>query len=496
MKIFVLSFIVFITLKVSSNNSIKLWGNTFIKNECIRNDESVSDFLEFHYSKIKITDYFCDTITVNVQQIGAKGDGITDDWAVIEKAVVNLDKLGGGILFFPNGTYIVKNAISLKSKIIFRGESKYTTIIKASNESLDNVFGQGYPLYKHWKKSRLVGGTIDRLKKPDFLTNYSEEEAFIIGGMAGYAVTNIKIENLTIDGNKNNRSENKVNLRGLSSSPFLGGEAVVSSSGGRAVVSGFFGGDSGFSIEPRTVEGVFDIGDLVQGEESGATMIVQDKKADDAYQMLIRFDAVSHSFVRNCIIKNSVFTALSIYNYSNNNSIDSNEFFDNNKRGTDFTWGRMNIFVEFDARKNIISNNTVNGGLGYSIFVQSTGGMNYDTHILNNKVFHPGADGIRVGNETSNSSIINSKIIGNTVVGANGEGAVGIRVIHYGEGVVSKAEISNNLVKNCIYGILLQGRVGDSRIFDNFVICSEKVNIASTALLKGNRIFNNSIKEN
>lgn len=97
----------------------------------------------------------------------------------------------------------------------------------------------------------------------------------------------------------------------------------------------------------------------------------------------------------------------------------------------------MNIFVEFDARKNIIENNIIKGGLGYSVFVQSTGGMNYDTQIINNKIYNPGGDGIRVGNETSISPIINPIIIGNTVIGAQGTGAVGIRIIHYGEGTIS-----------------------------------------------------------
>jgi hypothetical protein len=40
------------------------------------------------------------------------------------------------------------------------------------------------------------------------------------GCMSGYAITSIIIENHTIDGNKNNRSENKVNLRGNSNRPF------------------------------------------------------------------------------------------------------------------------------------------------------------------------------------------------------------------------------------------------------------------------------------
>lgn len=48
----------------------------------------------------------------------------------------------------------------------------------------------------------------------------------------------------------------------------------------------------------------------MQGLESGARMLIEDKKADDAYQMLIRFDAVSHLIVVIVFLKNSIFTAI------------------------------------------------------------------------------------------------------------------------------------------------------------------------------------------
>lgn len=84
-----------------------------------------------------------------------------------------------------------------------------------------------------------------------------------------------------------------------------------------------FGGESGFSFEPRSVDGEFNIDDM-QCEKSGAITILKGKMAEDAYQMLIRFHAVLDSLVKNCILNNSIFTAMSLYNFSNNNVIDSN----------------------------------------------------------------------------------------------------------------------------------------------------------------------------
>ena len=430
-------------------------------------------------------------LVINVKDYGAKGDGKTDDWEVINRAVSDLKNKNGGILYFPEGIYIVKYAITLASNISYIGESKETTIIKADFTSLDNVFGNAYPLIHHWEQARKVNGNINRLTKPDFISQYTEEEAFNTGGMAGFSVVNVRIENLTVDGNKNNRQENKLNLIGKSSKKFLPGEKITSNKGATAIISGVFGASYGFSIEPRTIIGNFSKGDIVQGLESGARMLIEDKKADDAYQMLIRFDAVSHSIISNCILKNSIFTAISIYNYSNDNIISNNFLYDNNKLGTDYTYGSMNIFIEFDSLKNIIKSNKIDGGLGYSVFVQSTGGNNYDTQILFNTITNPGADGIRIGNENSNSLIINPFVYGNVVSGALTKGAVGIRIIHNGNGFVSGAIVKNNRVFNSDFGILLQGRVKNSYIVDNTVYKINNSKIASSSTLEDNVLKNN-----
>lgn len=440
-------------------------------------------FIFFMVVEVRATDK---PIFINVKEYGAKGDGKTDDWESIEKAIARLDE-NGGVLFFPKGTYMVGNAITLKSNVTYRGASKHLSFIKATPNSLDNVLGKGYPLYLSWKKARAVGGNISRLIKPDFVSQYTEEEAFKTGGMAGTAVVNVVIENLTIDGNKDKRAENKLNLRGRAENlNFLAGETIISEKGATAVVAGVFGGEDGFSIEPSTRKGEFSQGDIVYGTTSGAKMKVTETRADDAYQMLIRFDAVSHSIIRNCILKNAIFTAVSIYNYSNNNTIENNIFSENNKSNTDFTWGRINVFIEFDAYGNKILNNTIHGGLGYGILVQSAGGANYDTVISGNKIFNPGADGIRLGNETTISPIERATIRKNIIEGANAEGAVAIRIIHYGEGKVAQTVVEQNVIRDCTYGIVLQGRVENTKVRNNTVAQCKQGGILSTAILGGN----------
>ncbi len=69
--------------------------------------------------------------TVNVKDImyGAKGDGVSDDIAAIQKAVDAVYKRGGGTVYFPKGTYVVYG-IKLPANITLAGEGKRESILK------------------------------------------------------------------------------------------------------------------------------------------------------------------------------------------------------------------------------------------------------------------------------------------------------------------------------------------------------------------------------
>lgn len=64
----------------------------------------------------------------NVQDFGATGDGVTDDTSAIQDAIDAIDSNGGGVLYFPEGTYIVSvheeyptPQINLCSNLVMRG---------------------------------------------------------------------------------------------------------------------------------------------------------------------------------------------------------------------------------------------------------------------------------------------------------------------------------------------------------------------------------------
>lgn len=75
----------------------------------------------------------------NVKSYGAVGNGSTDDTNAIRSAISAAASPGGGIVFFPAGTYIVsqhfatQRCLDLASGVILWGENRATTIIKLAN---------------------------------------------------------------------------------------------------------------------------------------------------------------------------------------------------------------------------------------------------------------------------------------------------------------------------------------------------------------------------
>ena len=143
-------------------------------------------------------------------------------------------------------------------------------------------------------------------------------------------------------------------------------------------------------------------------------------------------------------------------------------FHNNHKAGTTYTSGYINIYVEFDNNYNIIKDNLLIGGLGYSILVSCSGGVNRDTYIVNNTILNNAGDGIRVALEGGVYTIFAPRVIGNTVVNCTQAGSVGIRFLHNGGGgSITDGVIIGNTVRDCTYGILTQGTVQYTTVSNN-----------------------------
>lgn len=53
---------------------------------------------------------------INVMDVGAKGDGVTDDTAAIQKAVTRANQ---GTIYFPKGTYLVTSPVTIERSGLF-----------------------------------------------------------------------------------------------------------------------------------------------------------------------------------------------------------------------------------------------------------------------------------------------------------------------------------------------------------------------------------------
>lgn len=72
------------------------------------------------------------TPVYNVKGYGAAGDGATDDTTAIQSAITQANTDGGGIIFFPEGTYRV-TSLQLYSKLMLVGCGHGITILKKVN---------------------------------------------------------------------------------------------------------------------------------------------------------------------------------------------------------------------------------------------------------------------------------------------------------------------------------------------------------------------------
>ena len=84
--------------------------------------------------------------SVNVKEFGAIGDGVNDDTAEIQAAIDACDTNGGGIVFFPTGTYLISSTISIPIEITLRGEGRIGTLINTASSIVMFEFDESLTL--------------------------------------------------------------------------------------------------------------------------------------------------------------------------------------------------------------------------------------------------------------------------------------------------------------------------------------------------------------
>jgi len=69
----------------------------------------------------------------------AVGDGIMDDTTAINAAIVAADEAGGGVVFFPKGTYRITSALSLPGSVSLLGVGPYSSVITIDHATANAI---------------------------------------------------------------------------------------------------------------------------------------------------------------------------------------------------------------------------------------------------------------------------------------------------------------------------------------------------------------------
>lgn len=76
---------------------------------------------------------------VSVKDFGAVGDGVTDDAAAINAAIAAVESVGGGVVQFHAGTFLVGATLALPDNVFLQGANQKATTIKLANTANVNI---------------------------------------------------------------------------------------------------------------------------------------------------------------------------------------------------------------------------------------------------------------------------------------------------------------------------------------------------------------------
>jgi len=365
------------------------------------------------------------SITVGMQN----ADIIGSDNRALQAAVDYIGNLGGGTVTILEGEYLMYDSLHLRSNVTVRGIEGKTILKKAdgvvSALAIDGDFGEdgfrvgyGVAIWDqnaggfHTTVARVTGQTqntvsISQPLMADCMIHREAIAATVYPVISGYHIENARIENITIDGNK----ENNIHLNGCRGAGIF-----------------LF---RGHKTEMRNCRVLNYNGDGISFQQSNDVSVIDCISEKNAELGLHPGSGSQRPHIAGCLSRNN---------------------------GTD------GLFLCWRVRHGIFENNLLesNGRFGISI-----GHKDSDNLLQKNQVRKNNKDGIFFRNETLGMAGHRNRLLDNIIEdnGQSGEGA-GIRI----RGEVNDLLFKNNIIKQTqSVGILIEEKVGTIRLENNLI---------------------------
>ncbi|BAS16561.1 conserved hypothetical protein [Arthrobacter sp. Hiyo8] len=167
--------------------------------QAIANHTSGASYTPANWAYVRFADYF-----FNVKAYGAKGDGSTDDASAIQAAIdaanngggIAANTAGGGVVWFPTGTYIVGTTLTLYGGTHLRGTGPGGDVFSDTDANLP---------FRGTALKLKSGANTDLVKTANFaaLTGVSSPSAYSTPNRFG-------VYDMTLDGNKAGNSSGDI----------------------------------------------------------------------------------------------------------------------------------------------------------------------------------------------------------------------------------------------------------------------------------------------
>lgn len=149
---------------------------------------------------------------VSVKDFGA-GAGAANDAPFIQDAIDYVDGLGGGVVYFPVGEYLMQSEVNYPSNITFKGEGQYS-LLKVNSATGFHIFNQASVAVENviWDGLGFDGTLNYVTNQTVYKQTYTKRNTAIRA--SGVSVTNVTIQNCYFE----NISNGSIDFNGDSSS--------------------------------------------------------------------------------------------------------------------------------------------------------------------------------------------------------------------------------------------------------------------------------------